>query len=38
METHVIDWFKKPEKTIEDMQAITKVAMYGFIQRGARKY
>ena len=32
------DWFETPEKTIEDQQAISKAAMYGFMQRGARKY
>lgn len=33
-----IDWFTKPEKSIEDQQAISKVAAYGFLQRGAKKY
>ncbi len=32
------NWFTKPEKTIEDQQAISKVAAYGFLQRGASKY
>ncbi len=32
------DWFSKPEKTIEDMQAIHKAEMYGFLQRNTRKY
>ncbi len=38
MNTNNKNWFEKPEKTIQDMQAIAKAAMYGFIQRGAKKY
>lgn len=38
MEKQTIDWFKLPEKTIGDQQAIAKAASYGFLQRGARKY
>lgn len=38
MNTQYKDWFKTPEKTIEDQQAISKVAAYGFLSRGARKY
>ena len=28
-----MNWFTKPEKTIEDQQAIAKAAMNGFMQR-----
>ena len=33
-----MNWFEKPEKTIEDIQAICKAAANGFMQRGAKKY
>ena len=33
-----IDWFKEPEKTLEEVQAEVKQATLNFAQRGARKY
>ena len=33
-----IDWFKEPEKSLEEVQAEVKQATLNFAQRGARKY